>query len=231
MDAAMKCDGVSHCDSDECDCDPATQPNIQLFYCPNTIVGGAPTRGGCITEQFLCNGYSHCPNDHDESLCYNVHTWVRYCPNDHDESLCYNVHTCKNEEYIKKGGQKEYVPNYRVCDGYYHCEDFSDEDPAVCAKYNVSKKEPRKYIRCLDEDSKPIKIKITERCNGKKTCYKQCTNYSLPLDQSTCTDWSDEDGCSEEEGEVEEAYVCEGEGVLRYPGIGSVILTLSVLVS
>ena len=37
---------------------------------------GKPTRGGCITEQFLCNGYSHCPNDHDESLCYNVHTWV-----------------------------------------------------------------------------------------------------------------------------------------------------------
>ena len=55
-----------------------------------------------------------------------------------------SVLRCKNTEY---GEKKQYVPNYRVCDGYYHCDDFSDEDPDVCARYNVSVKNPRKYIR------------------------------------------------------------------------------------
>ncbi|KAL5266252.1 hypothetical protein ACHWQZ_G003615 [Mnemiopsis leidyi] len=188
LDKSLECDGVSQCDTDECIC-AETIPETQLFYCPNTTVQGQETRGGCITDEFLCNGYSHCPNDHDEALCYRVHT-------------------CKNEEY----GRKEYVPNYRVCDGYYHCEDFSDEDPNVCRNYNVSEKAPRKYIRCLDEDLKEIKIKITDRCNGVRKCHHQCLNYSVPYNEGNCTAWSDEDGCGD--GEV---YKCDGDSGIRIP--------------
>ena len=75
----------------------------------------------------------------------------------------------------------QYVPNYRVCDGYYHCRDFSDEDPEVCQRYNVSVKTPRKYIRLYNVSVKTPREYIRLYNVSVKTPWKYIRLYNVSV--------------------------------------------------
>ena len=93
--------------------------------CPSSYI---PCNGGCISEQFLCDGKVDCENGEDEQNCTHLCKMFNTSP-DYCQTKCHPENCTCHELYFQcpSGGC---IHSSKVCDGDSNC--ISSEDESLC---------------------------------------------------------------------------------------------------
>ena len=93
--------------------------------CPPSYI---PCNGGCISEQFLCDGKVDCENGEDEQNCSHLCEMFDTSP-DYCQTKCHPENCTCHELYFQcpSGGC---IHSSKVCDGHSNC--IGSEDESLC---------------------------------------------------------------------------------------------------
>ena len=93
--------------------------------CPSSYI---PCNGGCISEQFVCDGKVDCGNGEDEENCTHLCEMFNRTP-DYCQTKCHPANCTCHELHFQcpSGGC---IHSSKVCDGRANC--ISSEDESLC---------------------------------------------------------------------------------------------------
>ena len=137
--------------------------------CPTSYV---TCNGGCISEQFLCDGKVHCKSGEDEQTCTHLCDMFNTTP-DYCQTSCHPENCTCHELYFQcpSGGC---IHSSKVCDGHSNC--ISGEDEVFCVSLTSTQ---RNRDRANDfipdgEDSSDEEIYSNLLRSGRKRADNTC---------------------------------------------------------
>ena len=123
--------------------------------CPSSYI---PCNGGCISEQFLCDGKVDCGNGEDEQNCTHLCEMFNRTP-DYCQTKCHPANCTCHELHFQcpSGGC---IHSSKVCDGHANC--ISSEDESLCFSLASTKRNRKRENDFIpdEEDSSDEEIYI-----------------------------------------------------------------------